>query len=81
MAHNYTPRAEVCYCYFGLGTPSPAAPPPQVDFLLKLAGLEDVIQQDVDYDHEFRITGLVNGAMAAMVRVRVRVAELQYVVL
>uniref|UniRef100_A0A7S4C834 Calmodulin n=1 Tax=Eutreptiella gymnastica TaxID=73025 RepID=A0A7S4C834_9EUGL len=34
-----------------------------IDFLLKLAGTEDTLKIDVDFDHEFRVTGMANSVL------------------
>ena len=36
------------------------------DLLLKLAGTEDLLKKDVDFDHEFRVTGVANGALGVL---------------
>eukprot|EP00667_Euglena_gracilis_P001142 EG_transcript_1142 len=37
-----------------------------VDFLLKLVGTEDVIKTDIDFDHEFRVTGVANSVLSVL---------------
>eukprot|EP00668_Euglena_longa_P012639 GGOE01015106.1.p1 GENE.GGOE01015106.1~~GGOE01015106.1.p1 ORF type:complete len:1127 (+),score=369.04 GGOE01015106.1:221-3382(+) len=37
-----------------------------VDFLLKLVGTEDVIKMDIDFDHEFRVTGIANSVLSLL---------------